>query len=134
MTPSRRLTPALFSVLILAVIARGLMPPGCLAEEGLRVDLCTLEGVRTVLVDPGTGELLDEDGGAQGLACLWCAASSASALPGTSSTFTRLSITLGLRDIPRVLPMPQRDVTGLPPARGPPSSLQAHRHFRSSHV
>lgn len=112
---------------MLAVVARGLMPLGCSASDGVRVDLCTLEGVRTVLIDPATGELLDQGSHDQGQTCPWCSVSSVTALPSTSNTLTRLSITLGLRDIPRALTVPGRDATGLPPARGPPPSLPAQR-------
>lgn len=126
----RRLIPIWLPVLMLAVVARGLVPLDCMAEEGVRVDLCTLDGVRTVLIDPSTGELIDAPTSDHGQSCPWCSSTPAAALPGNPTIFSRLPLALGLHEIPRVLHLQGRDATGLPFARGPPSSLSSHRVYR----
>ena len=73
MEAMRRANPRLQLILALALCLRALVPDGFMPGHGSLLELCTPEGMRTVLVDSQTGELLDADPDHDGPACPWTA-------------------------------------------------------------
>lgn len=71
----------LFTLLAVALFLRTLVPAGFMPGHGTLLELCTLDGVRTVLVNPQTGELLDDDPHGDGPECPWSAVFAGAVLP-----------------------------------------------------
>jgi hypothetical protein len=49
------------SLLLAALCVRALVPQGFMPAQGELVELCTLHGTRTVMLDPLTGEFFEPD-------------------------------------------------------------------------
>jgi hypothetical protein len=116
---SFRRHPLSLSVLLAALFVRALVPVGFMPAKGELVELCTLHGVRMVLADPETGELLTDESQQSAPACPWSLLLTALAAPSAPALHWARSpdaspITL--------LPPPQsgRPSLALPPARAPP--------------
>lgn len=113
--------PLLNSILLLALFLRALVPDGFMPAKGELVELCTLHGPRTVLADPATGELLqdeDQDDGATAT-CPWSLLLS----PLAASSFTSPTGALDKAPaaVPEIaLPPISRPSLIVPPARAPP--------------
>lgn len=120
MARTRQLQPQLLAFLALALLLRALVPAGFMPGHGTLLELCTLEGMRTVLVDPQTGELLDDDPPADSPDCPWAAVFVAAVLPQWPQALTSPFAEAPARLVsfgPRFFHAYVR-----PPARAPPLS------------
>jgi hypothetical protein len=113
-------------LLILALCLRALVPDGYMPGQGKLLELCTLDGMRTVLVDPQTGDLLDHDPNDDAPACPWAAVFASAVLTEWGHATPFLPTASPKRPThPQVWPSPALTI---PPARAPPLSS----HFQSA--
>ncbi len=119
MNALRRLGSPWITPLVVALLIRGLIPAGFMPGEGSLVELCTPSGVHTVLVDPASGEVLDEQGEGAHAACSWALVIASEGLPSIPVSWavpTEPSDSTSLR-----ADTLSACFTGyLPPVRGPP--------------
>lgn len=107
-------------LLILALCLRTLVPEGYMPGQGKLLELCTLDGMRTVLVDPQTGELLDHDPDHDAPACPWAAVFASAVLSEWKhpSHVPCPASPVSLKRSPRLASL----ALLLPPVRAPPLS------------
>jgi hypothetical protein len=112
--------PLLVQLLVLAIGLRGLLVPGFMPGEGVLLELCTASGVQSMLVDPRTGEVLDDPHSA-GPECPWSAVLTHAVLPGTSVGVAAPARSAAPIEAPGTSAL-LRLASGLPPVRAPPES------------
>lgn len=120
MEAMRRVNPRLQLLLALALCLRALVPDGFMPGNGSLLELCTPEGMRTVLVDSQTGELLDADPDHDGPACPWTAVFASAVLSEWTHVVGALPDAAPAH-LARRSTRPSLTRT-LPPARAPPVS------------
>jgi hypothetical protein len=117
--PFRR-HPWLFTALLAALFVRALVPDGFMPAKGELVEFCTMHGVRMVLADPDTGELLPEEQQAAQGTCPWSLLLTTLATPSSPRRLHGLAVADAA--VPGVaVSRTGRSSIVVPPARAPPS-------------
>ncbi|MFW5926834.1 MAG: hypothetical protein ACOCSR_02180 [Wenzhouxiangella sp.] len=111
----------LIPLLVAAVMLRAMVVDGYMPDEDGAIKLCTPDGMRTVVLDPASGEPVEteEEGSAE---CPWA---SIFLSPAVFVTVALLPVFATASGSPESLPLIRgsHGPPGLPPVRGPPLVL-----------
>lgn len=113
--PDRRLV----IVLLLALSLRALIPAGFMPGGATLVELCTSDGMRSVLVDPVSGERVDDRPHAEDSECPWALVLVSAVLPSSASSALP-PVPAGGQAMLADAHYHRNLQPGLPPARAPP--------------